>query len=115
VEAGKDSTRLRGDHEGLRACTAGRGERRQLRGFRRTCAALSAERELPQQRLLEHCRLRGLECLDLLEPLRRAQAEGHVYHLRDTHWNAGGNRVAGTIIGEYLSERLARSRSRIAE
>jgi len=73
-------------------------------------AGTQYDRELPQQRILEHCWLRNLECLDLLPALRRAQEGGHVYHRRDTHWDARGNRIAGEIIGEYLAERLAGGR-----
>jgi hypothetical protein len=30
----------------------------------------------------------------------------HLYHLRDTHWNARGNRLAGEALAEFLAPRL---------
>jgi hypothetical protein len=60
------------------------------------------DRLLPQKRLEAHCRRRGIEVLDLLPPLRRANEERPVYRLRDTHWNVRGNRVAGIAIASYL-------------
>ncbi len=64
--------------------------------------AAAYERLHPQQRLSAHCRDRGIEVLDLLEPLRRANGERPVYRLRDTHWNARGNRIAGEALARYL-------------
>jgi hypothetical protein len=37
-----------------------------------------------------------------LPALREAEKQGHTYHLRDTHWNAHGNRVAGRELGRAL-------------
>jgi hypothetical protein len=40
--------------------------------------------------------------LDLLPALRAAERESRTYHLRDTHWNAHGNRVAGRELARAL-------------
>ena len=61
-------------------------------------------RDYPQQRLRAFCEKRGIPMLDLLPALREANKEEHVYHLRDTHWNARGNRVAGHAIARFLLE-----------
>ena len=60
------------------------------------------ERDYPQRRIVEWCRERGVRVLDLLPALREAEAGGRTYHLRDTHWNARGNRVAGEALFEAL-------------
>lgn len=65
------------------------------------------DRFQPQRRLAGFCREQGIEVLDLLEPLARANAEAPVYRLRDTHWNARGNRVAGEALAAQLIAGLA--------
>lgn len=70
------------------------------------------ERFSPQARVLAHCETRGIECLDLTPALRAAEAGGRTYHLRDTHWNARGNRVAGEAIAEAILERMRGDASR---
>ena len=61
------------------------------------------DRRYPQKRLAGFCGRRGIEVLDLLDPLARAHARRPVYRLRDSHWNARGNQVAGETLAEYLS------------
>jgi hypothetical protein len=63
------------------------------------------DRDLPQKRIGAFCRDKGIRLLDLLEPLRQAEAGGRTYHLLDTHWNARGNRIAGEALGHALAER----------
>ncbi|MCE9593264.1 MAG: hypothetical protein K8S98_03625 [Planctomycetes bacterium] len=50
--------------------------------------------------------------LDLLPALRAAPplADGrrHVYHLRDTHFNARGNAIAGHELAQFLAARISR-------
>ena len=60
------------------------------------------QRTYAQERIRAFCDARGIPMLDLLPALREANKEEHVYHLRDTHWNARGNRVAGHAIAELL-------------
>lgn len=59
-------------------------------------------RDYPQKRVGEFCRLNGIPYLDLLPALQKAQKKQHVYHLRDTHWNAWGNEVAGKAIAKKI-------------
>lgn len=70
----------------------------------------AAERELPQRLIGDFLRTEGIACLDLL-PALRAQApledgDRHLYHRRDSHFNARGNRVAGLALGEFLMREL---------
>ena len=64
------------------------------------------DRDLPQRLLRDYAGARGIPMLDLLPILRAAEPEGHTYHLRDTHWNARGNRIAGQAIADFILERL---------
>jgi hypothetical protein len=63
-------------------------------------------RELPQERTLAFCAQAGIACLDLLPALRAAERDKRTYHLRDTHWNAHGNAVAGRALADALLERV---------
>ncbi len=71
----------------------------------RTEAPEAYDRDYPQRRIAEYCAERGIALLNPLPALREAQKEDRVYHLRNTHWNARGNRVAG----ESLAEEILRS------
>ncbi len=65
-------------------------------------------RDLPQRRILDYCQRVGLPAVDLLPTMRAAhEREGNVYHYRDTHWNARGNRVAGEAVAVAIVELLA--------
>lgn len=66
------------------------------------------DRFSPQRRILDHCVRRDIAVLDLTPRLRDEAKGGAVrlYHLRDTHWNAAGNRVAGEALAQWLGERL---------
>jgi hypothetical protein len=65
-------------------------------------AGQPADRFLPQKRILEFCRKQKIDCLDLLPVLQEAEKSGHTYHVRDTHWNARGNRIAAEAIESRL-------------
>lgn len=59
-----------------------------------------------QERLVPWFAERGVPCLDLL-PILRAEpleedGDRHLYHLRDTHFNARGNRLVGQALAEFL-------------
>ena len=71
-------------------------------------------RDLPQQRIRAFCAEQGIACLDLLPLLRDAQRTAPVHHLRDTHWNAHGNRVAGEAIAAFLAETLGADAPRVS-
>jgi hypothetical protein len=60
--------------------------------------------DLPQTRLREFLSRRQIPCLDLLPAMKQSSG---AYALRDTHWNALGNRVAASAIRDWLrSEEL---------
>lgn len=64
------------------------------------------ERDRPQHLLQAELGRRGIATLDLLPVLRGvaplADGRRHVYHLRDTHWNARGNRAAGEALAGFV-------------
>jgi len=60
------------------------------------------ERDRPQRIIGAYARRAGIPVLDLLPALRTAEEQVHTYHLRDTHWNARGNRVAGEEIADFI-------------
>jgi lysophospholipase L1-like esterase len=66
----------------------------------------AADREQPQKILSTWLEGRGIPFLDLLPRLRAVppltDGKRHVYHLRDTHFNARGNRVAGEGLAELI-------------
>ncbi len=66
--------------------------------------ASAYQRYLPQRRILRWAEQRGVRVLDLLPPLREAELRARTYHLRDTHWNAHGNRVAARELARALAE-----------
>ena len=63
------------------------------------------ERDRPQRLLVERLRALGIPVLDLLPVMRAVPplADGgrHLYHLRDSHWNVRGNRVAGEALAGF--------------
>ena len=66
------------------------------------------DRDRPQRVIGAWLEERGVPWLDLL-PRMRAVPPGpdgrrHLYHRRDTHWNARGNRIAGEALAEFLVE-----------
>jgi hypothetical protein len=69
-----------------------------------------ADRDHAQKLLLPWFEQNGIPCLDLL-PVLRAEppmADGlrHLYHRRDTHFNARGNRVVGKALAVFLRQFL---------
>lgn len=68
------------------------------------------DRDRPQKLILPWLEANGIPCLDLtpilrgVEPLEDGQR--HLFHLRDTHFNARGNRVVGEALAKFLAERL---------
>ena len=73
---------------------------------------VALERDLPQRRIVAFLEQDGIPHLDLLPILRAVEPleDGrlHVYHLRDTHFNARGNRVVGEALAELAADLLAR-------
>lgn len=68
------------------------------------------DRHRPQRLVRAWCEANGVDLVDPLERLLAAEdnvgGTRRTYHLRDTHWNTLGNRVAGEVLGEYLCRRL---------
>lgn len=64
------------------------------------------ERDLPQRVIGTWLAERGVPYLDLLPALLAEppleDGARHLYHLRDTHFNARGNRVAGRALAEFV-------------
>jgi hypothetical protein len=60
--------------------------------------------ELPQRRLSEFLAVRHVPCLDLLPAF---QGKTDTYEPRDTHWNVRGNRLAATLIADWLESHPA--------
>lgn len=68
------------------------------------------DRDAPQRRLGTELDARGVPYLDLL-PVLRAQApladgRRHVYHLRESHFNARGNAAAGRALAAFIASLL---------
>jgi len=57
-------------------------------------------------RLARDVAAEGIPTLDLLPVLRAAESES-LYALRDTHWNAAGNAVAGEAMWQFIGRVLA--------
>ena len=68
------------------------------------------DRYRAQDLLLPWLAENGIPCLDttpiLLAVPPLEDGSRHVYHLRDTHWNARGNAAAGKALAEFLAPRL---------
>ncbi|MEX2207666.1 MAG: hypothetical protein WEF50_15680 [Myxococcota bacterium] len=71
-------------------------------------AAAAYDVEQPSRRLREFLDGDRIPYLDLLEPLRAAEADGRTYIPNNTHWNARGNRVAAEAISRWLGEERGR-------
>lgn len=70
---------------------------------------LIQDRFFPQKVVSSWLEERSVPCLDLLPHLRATTplSDGwlHLYHLRDTHFNARGNEIAGRCLAEFLKSR----------
>lgn len=67
-------------------------------------AAAAYDVDQPSRRLREFLDGEGIPYLDLLEPLREAEAQARTYIPNNTHWNARGNRVAAEALARWLGE-----------
>ena len=74
----------------------------------------------PDDRIREHCQRAGIPVLSLVPGMQaHAQRYDRVLHgfkntrLGQGHWNAAGHRVAGSLIGDWLEQELARDKSEI--
>lgn len=69
-------------------------------------AGRALDRDAPQRLVTAWLAEQGIPCLDLL-PVLRAVPPGpdgrrHLYHLRDTHFNARGNQATAEALAEFL-------------
>ena len=68
------------------------------------------DRDLAQRTVVEWLNARGWASLDLLPILRAVEpmedGSPHLYHLRDTHFNARGNEVAGRALAGFVDSLL---------
>ncbi len=69
------------------------------------------DRDLAQRQVIAFLEQEGVPYVDLLPAMRAVEPmeDGlrHLYHLRDTHINARGNRVAAECLAQLVSELLA--------
>jgi hypothetical protein len=56
----------------------------------------------PDTLIENFCRAHNIHCLDLLGQFQEQGKTRQLYALRDTHWNAAGNRLAADLIFDYL-------------
>jgi hypothetical protein len=64
--------------------------------------ASGALRQSHTQELLAHLRERGVETVDLLDPLTRWHLQGAGFLKRDTHWSATAARRAAELVAERI-------------
>ncbi|HVS18208.1 MAG TPA: hypothetical protein VMT18_06380, partial [Planctomycetota bacterium] len=83
--------------------------------WRQACEDLGrvpADRDRPQRELARLCAEAGMPIYDTLPAMRAVapldDGRRHVYHLRDTHFNARGNRVVGLELARLVRDRLPR-------
>lgn len=84
--------------------------------WRDVCADLGRVpegRDRAQPELSRLCAEAGLPCSDTLPALRAVEplpdGRRHLYHLRDTHFNARGNQIVGLELARLVREQLARA------
>jgi hypothetical protein len=58
----------------------------------------------PDNLIVNFCREQNIHCLDLLGQFQEQGKTRQLYALRDTHWNAAGNRLAADVIMAYLEK-----------
>jgi hypothetical protein len=75
---------------------------------------VALDRDQPQRVITSFLEAQGIPCLDLLPVMRAVprEADGrrHLYHLRDTHWNARGNALAGEALAGFVGPLLEKAR-----
>lgn len=67
-------------------------------------AADDLDLSYPNRLLSDYCREHGILCLDMLGAFQQQGASRTLYRLHDTHWNEAGNRLAGSLIFDYLKQ-----------
>lgn len=64
------------------------------------------QRDYPQQQLSDWCSKNDVACVDMLPALREAEKNGRTYHLRNTHFNARGNQIVGTVLAQTIAKHI---------
>jgi len=68
------------------------------------------DRYRPQRKIKKWLDKKKMPYLDLLPTMQKvhvmADNKKHIYHLRDTHFNVRGNKVAGKSLSEFIQNRL---------
>jgi len=76
----------------------------------REAGSQALDRDRPQELLVPWLAANGIPCLDLAPVLGAVppmeDGNRHLYQLRDSHWNARGNAVAGRALAEFLAPLL---------
>jgi hypothetical protein len=65
--------------------------------------------DLPNKRLAQELEGRGIKHLDLLPAFKDASRERRLYIPRNTHWNIEGNRLAASLLIDFLRHELSTS------
>jgi hypothetical protein len=87
------------------------GLRREVLGTSRLDAA-AYDFEKPQRLLRAFAAAEGIRVVDMLPRFRAAGRTGGLYLVRDSHWNAAGNKLAADLLYDYLTaERLVAPRA----
>ena len=51
---------------------------------------------------MEFCEAQNIRYIDMLPALRKGEQTDRTYHLRDTHFNAYGNKIVGDALAHGL-------------
>ncbi|HET9844625.1 MAG TPA: hypothetical protein VFQ02_02675, partial [Nitrospira sp.] len=65
--------------------------------------------DLPNTRLAQELQGRGIKHLDLLPAFKGASKERRLYIPRNTHWNIEGNRLAASLLIDFLRHEFSTS------
>ena len=58
----------------------------------------------PDNLIVNFCRTHNIHCLDMLGQFQEQGKTRQLYSIRDSHWNAAGNRLAADLIFDYLEK-----------
>lgn len=79
-------------------------------GVTEDSGSVELDRDRPQRMISTWLEQHGIEYLDLLPVLRAIEplpdGNRHLYHLRDSHFNARGNQLVGEALARFLKEHL---------
>ena len=67
-------------------------------------AAGDLDLSYPDKLIVDFCRTHKIHCLDMLGQFQEQGKTRRLYSVRDSHWNAAGNRLAADLIFDYLEK-----------